>query len=410
MIQFSVITPTHLRNHRLLEIYECLQSQTHPNWEWVLYVNGGGRAEDLPQEFRQDRRVKILVAEPGPRQNVGEIKLRAFSAGSGDVLVEVDHDDWITDDCLAELAKAYADPEVGFVYSDAAMYHRDLSRVLPFNASNNWQWRPFTWRGQELVAMRTFPATSHSVCQIWYAPDHVRSWRRSVYHQLGGHNPNFPVCDDHELVIRTYLHTKMVHIPKVLYIYHYHDSNTHQLHPTGPLTNKLFEQYAWDLAVKDAKDQNLLVVDIGGGLNPRPGCVTLDLEDADIVCDLAQGIPLEDNSVGVLNASHILEHLPNPLSSMREIYRVLADGGWAFIEVPSTDGRGAWQDPTHISYWNENSFLYYTNSQFSKYLRIDPMFDCFKLDTVWQDRQVAVTRAWLTALKDRSAYRPGTRI
>ena len=29
--------------------------------------------------------------------------------------------------------------------------------------------------------------------------------------------------------------------------------------------------------------------------------------------------------------------------------------------TPSTDGRGAYQDPTHVAFYNENSFWYYTN-------------------------------------------------
>jgi hypothetical protein len=27
--------------------------------------------------------------------------------------------------------------------------------------------------------------------------------------------------------------------------------------------------------------------------------------------------------------------------------------------VPTTEGPGAWQDPTHVSFWNRRSFLYY---------------------------------------------------
>jgi hypothetical protein len=45
---------------------------------------------------------------------------------------------------------------------------------------------------------------------------------------------------------------------------------------------------------------------------------------------------------------------------MNELYRVLADHGVAEIIVPSTDGPGAFQDPTHRSFWNRNSFRYYT--------------------------------------------------
>ena len=32
--------------------------------------------------------------------------------------------------------------------------------------------------------------------------------------------------------------------------------------------------------------------------------------------------------------------MKNPIVTMTEIHRVLADGGWAMIMVPSTDGAG----------------------------------------------------------------------
>lgn len=57
---------------------------------------------------------------------------------------------------------------------------------------------------------------------------------------------------------------------------------------------------------------------------------------------------------------------------MNEAFRVLAPGGFLFMEVPSTDGRGAFQDPTHISFFNENSIWYYTDDFYAKYIR--PMY------------------------------------
>ena len=93
---------------------------------------------------------------------------------------------------------------------------------------------------------------------------------------------------------------------------------------------------------------------------------------------------------------------------MSEIYRVLCDGGWAIIQVPSTDGRGAFQDPTHISFWNENSFFYYTIKQYAKFINNDNIkFQNFRLDTVWLENNVAMTNAWLCAVKsDRRRPHP----
>jgi SAM-dependent methyltransferase len=140
---------------------------------------------------------------------------------------------------------------------------------------------------------------------------------------------------------------------------------------------------------------------------------SIDLRDtADLVADLNDGIPLPDNSVGVLNASHIIEHLQDKTKIMSEIHRVLAHGGWAFIEVPSTDGRGAFQDPTHVSYWNENSFLYYTDAYLANFIDNTTIrFQEYRRDTSFPNEwmknlNVCVTCAWLVAIKDGERY-PG---
>jgi hypothetical protein len=152
----------------------------------------------------------------------------------------------------------------------------------------------------------------------------------------------------------------------------------------------------------------------GGGLNPYEGYMSVDLRDtADVVADLNDGIPLADNSVGVLNASHILEHLHDKHKIMSEIHRVLAPGGWAFIEVPSTDGRGAFQDPTHVSYWNENCFLYYTDSYLGNFIdNTDIRFQQYRRETWFPNEwmknlNVCVTTAWLVAIKDDVSRLPG---
>ena len=183
----------------------------------------------------------------------------------------------------------------------------------------------------------------------------------------------------------------------------------------GAGTIQLFAQYAQALAEKDAKDKGLKLVDIGGGLNPRPGYLTIDQEGAEINCDLNDGIPLPDNSVGVINASHVIEHLRDKTKTMREIHRVLAHGGWAFIEVPSTDGRGAFQDPTHVSYWNENSFLYYTNAYLGNFIRNkDIKFQEYRRETWFPNEwlksiNVPVTTAWLVANKEGGKRLPHTK-
>ena len=71
------------------------------------------------------------------------------------------------------------------------------------------------------------------------------------------------------------------------------------------------------------------------------------------------------------------------------------------IEVPSTDGRGAWQDPTHVSFWNEHSFWYYTDRNKAQFIRnTDIRFQTYRLDTWEMQPHIPCVTAWWVAIKD----------
>ena len=57
---------------------------------------------------------------------------------------------------------------------------------------------------------------------------------------------------------------------------------------------------------------------------------------ADTVVDLTE-VNEPDQSYDVVLASHVLEHIPDDVAAMREVGRILADGGWAFLGVPVFD-------------------------------------------------------------------------
>lgn len=72
-------------------------------------------------------------------------------------------------------------------------------------------------------------------------------------------------------------------------------------------------------------------------------------EDVDIQMDITN-ILFKDNLFDVIICSHVLEHVPDDLAAMREIYRVLNPTGWALIQVPLDDTKDVTvEDPTVIS-------------------------------------------------------------
>jgi predicted O-linked N-acetylglucosamine transferase (SPINDLY family)/glycosyltransferase involved in cell wall biosynthesis len=115
-----------------------------------------------------------------------------------------------------------------------------------------------------------------------------------------------------------------------------------------------------------------LRIDLGCGINKPEGFVGVDVypgSGVDIVANLSRRFPFEDNSVDEIRAHDVIEHIQDRIHTMNEIWRVCKPGAKVDIRVPSTDGRGAFQDPTHISFWNINSFLYYCN-EYPAYLEL----------------------------------------
>lgn len=91
-----------------------------------------------------------------------------------------------------------------------------------------------------------------------------------------------------------------------------------------------------------------------------PGYINVDVcEPADAIVNLEHTWPWADSSVDEIVANDIFEHLPSKIHTMNEAHRVLKPGGILSLIVPTTDGRGAFQDPTHVSYWTPNDLWYY---------------------------------------------------
>ncbi len=70
-----------------------------------------------------------------------------------------------------------------------------------------------------------------------------------------------------------------------------------------------------------------------------------DKRDVDALASLT-ALPLRDGAVDLLVCYHVLEHVPDDCSAMREISRVLSPRGIALIEVPLKAGVATEEDPS----------------------------------------------------------------
>lgn len=152
------------------------------------------------------------------------------------------------------------------------------------------------------------------------------------------------------------------------------------------------------------ENNNILRLDLGCGDYKQEGFLGVDrlpYKGVDYVVDFAKdGLTMfEESSVAEIRAIDFIEHIADKIFTLEQIYRALKPEGTVFIQVPSTDCRGAFQDPTHVSYWNENSFLdMYMNGEYTYNAKYK--FQVLSLTTTVPNRQrVCWVQTLLKAIK-----------
>ncbi len=94
-----------------------------------------------------------------------------------------------------------------------------------------------------------------------------------------------------------------------------------------------------------------IVIDLGCGRRKKPGAIGLDIASVpgvDILADVMRPLPLKDNSVDEVYASHLIEHVDDVLAFMGEVWRVCKPGALVYFRFPHGSAPFlTWKDPTH---------------------------------------------------------------
>lgn len=354
-----------------------------------------------------DARVKI-VHDDSRNTKIGYLKREACKNASGRILLELDHDDELLPTALEEVASAFTDG-CDFVYSNSINHDVRIDKPIHWPSRFGWSIRPVKYHGMDCLESVSAGPDPQSISRIWFAPNHLRAWDSKFYWKIGGHNPAMAVCDDHDLLCRTYIQGKMVHIDKPLYFYRVDGNNTWLKNQTDIDTTmwETHSKYIYKMAEKWATVNELRKIDLCGGIGGAPGYETIDLQGASINADLNERWPVATNSVGVIRAHDAIEHLESPIHTMNESYRVLAHGGFLLIQVPAADGLGGHCDPTHVSYWNKRSFRYWTEKYVQQYILSAGAvgrFQSLMVKEVMRYDDVKYVDAHLVALKDGKRF------
>jgi glycosyltransferase involved in cell wall biosynthesis len=212
----SVFTTTFRSKQRLLRPFSSLLRQTYTNWEWVIVDD-----TDDKEDNTEHKNILKMIEHSDPRIRVytpsrhcgiiGSMKKQACGLCRGEWLLEIDHDDEFVPDLFQWIVNAHrTHPNATFIYSDCIETFEDTHDAHAYGSFFGLGYGAYyttLYKGRFQNVCTGCPINRTTMSHIVGVPNHIRCWRTSFYHQIGGHNEHLPVADDYELILRTVLHS-----------------------------------------------------------------------------------------------------------------------------------------------------------------------------------------------------------
>lgn len=221
----SIFTSSYKSGEKIRKPYATLLRQTYENWEWVIIDDSGDDEKTYRESLLPLKDPRIKRFRPDRRSGyIGEVKRYAAGLCTGEILVEIDHDDELNPRCLELIVRGFKDhPECGFAYGQTSEVCVDGLAPHCYGWDFGFGWGAY-WR-QWIGSMNKWQNVVR-VCDLnWRTirhlvglPNHPRAWTRDCYHQVGGHRIELSVADDYDLLVRSFLCTRFLSLPHMLYV------------------------------------------------------------------------------------------------------------------------------------------------------------------------------------------------
>lgn len=410
------------------DTHASLLSQDFDDWEWVIGLVAG---DLLPDTMRQNPRIIVRELPSRYYRDTADrcVNGAAMTAGrcTGDVIVELPCGDVLLPAALSAIADAAATTPGGFYYSDfiCVDYHNNQV-ALP--EAFGWTTYPTEFYHRAYDAAEAFDATAQSLQQIGSAPYRLRAWSRSAFAMSGGlrftsmpaalagtsdtgHYPDRAVleCLLYDAVCRTYIGgAPFVRITQPLCLSRPMpgdaDTIANGVTVMTQVAQQISNRHVYDMVDRWCDNSGLCKLDFSFG-NPRTG-----YEHTSAVAWSHTGPTADTACPGTIGCVRIVDGLPYlghayVIDFWNRVYRWLAPGGWVVTSTPSTDGRGAFQNPAYRSYWNLNSFWCVTVAEQQR--AVPGLMATFQNARVWESyptewhkqHQIAYVHADLIAVK-----------
>ena len=209
----SILTPLYnTPENYLREFLDSFVGQTAPNGQLCLADASDAahsRVGEIVREYQQkNQQIGYKKIE---NRGIAANTNAAAALATGEYLALADHDDILAPHAMYSMGKAIlqlrrrGEPD-GFVYSDEALFTKDIRRPLAAHFKPDY-------------------APDYLLCCNYIC--HLAVFRRELFEQLGGERPECDGSQDHDLFLRLIEYTGgAAHLPQVLYYWRVHSGST----------------------------------------------------------------------------------------------------------------------------------------------------------------------------------------
>jgi len=195
---FSVVIASYNHGKYIKDAIKSVVNQTFFDWELIV-IDDCSRDDsiDVVKKYLDDSRISLIEN----KKNEGKTRVlkKLLKKSRGNVIVELDSDDFIAPNTLEELALVYDhNLDCGFVYTQCYYcneklepQHLGFSALIPKEKSN--------LHVNSVVALRTY--------------------RKEVYYRTSGYDEKILFAEDIDIVLKMEEVTKLFFIDKPLYYY-----------------------------------------------------------------------------------------------------------------------------------------------------------------------------------------------
>ena len=195
-MKISIITATFNSAATVRDTLGTIAAQMHPDIEHII-IDGGSTDATLDIVATYPHVSRVIS---GKDDGIYDAMNKGIGAALGEIVGILNSDDVYTDNrVLADIAAAFADPEVMTVYADLQYVDAgDLQKVRRHWSSGPFRRKKFYFG--------------------WMPPHPTFFVRRSVYEQAGGFNLRLRSAADYELMLRILFKLRMTahYLPRVI--------------------------------------------------------------------------------------------------------------------------------------------------------------------------------------------------